>query len=602
MNNWDFSSILVDLRNYLSQKNSWSKIFFYSTIDNILKTIAWSMSQLKYLADTYMRESNWGTAQLLKSLSRLSVLINYTIKRPQGATGTVIVSASPTFSPSYVYTGNKVIIPRWTQFTNANKDSFVYCSADTTYDYNQTGSVDIPVIEGTPKTYTYIAQGINDETISVYSNAIENNLIEVFIVDALDVVLSTVNICNQGTNPKNLYLVENDLVNYYCEIKTADDFQKIDIKFGDDVTARKLLPNQRVMVKYAETKGTTGNITGSNIITASVLPITDISSAVVTLYFNNTASIAGGVDVEELEHVRNTANNLFFSGYRAGGESDWNTQLANNTLINKAIISVDAAYPNTVFVSAVSSTGAALTTDQQTSVINTFKDLKSPTEVMQFLPLKIIYLLFKAKIEIDNTPVSVVSGQVFTVLDAKYGILNTPFQTDVYESNYICDIKDGVTAINHHTTQLWHLEKNNEQSFPSTLSLHIITPSVRAIDDADPVNQILIVPGTTELWYAAANSGIATSSYQRIAYDVGSGVLVGENGYIVSSSSISFVNNTISYNISNIAGTPYYNYNLFIAYKTKDGNGDEINSVRLPSASMITDIEPEYQQFTITYA
>lgn len=610
MNSWEFLDILVSLREKLQEYTSWAKVFFYGVIDSLLKVVAWTFEQLKVVTDIYFRESRWSQAQLLKSLAQLSdPYLSYTIDRAKGAAGNVVVSADSTFSSTYTYTGYSVPINRWTRFTNEDQNVFVYSTEDKTYSKNLVGNLTVPVKEGIPKTYTYRAEGIEDEEISIVSNKIENDEIEIFIIDDTDAVVATVNICGEGDNAEKLFFV-NDTTNYYCEVNNAYDFQSVKIKFGDGITARKLTAGERVLIKYAETEGEDGNVSSQDIITVISDTLTDINDNDATLYVNNEEEISGGEVIETLEHVRNYAPRLFYSGYRASGYNDYITLLEDHPFINKAIIDVDTDDPvnfNKVFVSAISSDGEELSdSEKETVIVDYMKDKKSPTEILTFRSLKIINLLFKSTATITNNPVSVVSGEIYNALETEYGILNTDFQTNVYESNYTCVI-DSLENVLHHDTDLYHMEKNQSASFNYFVSNHEILVSNTSADDSDPLEQVYIEPGSTELWYTRVSGGVPTTSPARIGKDNGSSTIVGENGFTISGSNVDYNTNLISYTVNELSdafvyGLPDTDYLIYIAYRTQNGNGDQINSVRLPAKDLITDMaDEEYQQYSLTY-
>jgi hypothetical protein len=613
---WDFDSVLADLENRLSQETNWSRILFYGIIAALLRVVAYIISKLAYVAEVYYRESTWVNAQLIKSIADKSEFLSYTISRKKGASGFVQVAVESSFSSSYVYTGPGFNIPKWSQLTDANAANNVYVTTATVFQTNQTGPLDVAVKEGIPKEFTYIAKGLSNEEFSVFSSDIDNDEIEVFIVDTNGTVLNNVNIVGTGSNPDTLFFV-NDTVNYYCEITNTNDFQSIKIKFGDGLTSRKLEVNQRVLVKYADTKGSLGNITTTGVITLFTEgnSFTDFNNNAQTVYVTNDNEISDGSDIEDLEYTKENAPRLFVAGYRAGGENDWTTILDNHSYIYKSLIEVNIdEAPETVFVTAISNDGNDLTADQKSEISLFMKDKKSPTEIIEWKDLNIIWTLFKVDATVINKPFSVISGEIYQALENNYGILNTEFQTDIFQSNYTCVIDD-LDSVQHHRTDLFHLEKNAGQvSFNPIVTDHEILVGLSPTEQTDLEKQILLNPGSNELWlqrksgtvwgspFPIARDSAEDGTYSGLPGDLDSGV------YQIGSSTIDYINNKISFTVDTLGNIPEYgipneNYRLYIAYRTRDGNGNRVNDIRISTISgLITNIEAEYQQIDLEYA
>ena len=260
----------------------------------------------------------------------MSWLLGYTPHRKIGASGNILISGSSTFNNTYVWQGNSVFIPKWTKFCNTSKSVNVYCTNFTTYYNSAMGNTTIPVKEGVPKQYTYVAKGDVNEQIFLYSSKIDNDIVEIFIVDSNDVILSQVEIV------ENLYFY-NAPSTYYCTVNNSPNFDYVYFTFGDDVSSKKLEVGTIVLIKYAETNGDTDNVSASGTVTKVNDVIYDSSGSVVTnVYFTNTDTISQGVSYEGIESIRNNAPNLYGAGYRCGTLTDWNTVVASLSFIAKS--------------------------------------------------------------------------------------------------------------------------------------------------------------------------------------------------------------------------------------------------------------------------
>jgi hypothetical protein len=608
---WNFDNIKASLENDLSQRSNWANIFFYGVISRLLDVVAYILEKFNFVVELFFRESAWATALLLKSLANLAFFLSYKIKRKRGASGNLEVSIDPTFSNDFVYTGNNIPLDKYTVLTDDTGNQSVYLTQDYTYQFNQQGPLTLNVKEGIPKEFLHIALGNIEETIEIYSDSIDNDEIEVFVVDSNNNVLANVGIVGTGDNPDRLYFA-NDLDTYYCDVNNLSDFQGIRIQFGNGIQSRKLETNERILIKYVDTQGSLGNITSANIITKFKEPVLDNTSTEVTLYVNQNEAISDGADVDDIEDVRNNAPNLFFAGYRCNGENDWETILNDISYIYKSLTNVSDDEPNTVFVTAISSDGNSLTQDQQDDTVAFLKkDKKSLTERVEWNPLNVIWTQFESNAVIADEPFSTVSGEIYTALENEYGILNTDFQKNIYESNYTCVI-DSLDNVLRHTTELYHIEKNTDNtSFPALVSNHLIKVSKTAAEEPNLDKQVLIKPLTTSLWLERKSGEVFGNPF-KIGEDVGGTIsgLVGDmippNTYEITNSSVDYVNNLISFNVTTLGdigeyGLPDIDYRLHIGYKAQDGNGENTNDIRLKDADQITNIESPYQLFTLQY-
>lgn len=624
-----FSGIKQEFKDRLSLLSNWQKTLFYGVYDRLADVVAYISAKVVYVAEYLYREANWNTAQNRESLLYQSDYLSYTPFRKKGASGKVKISADSGFSGSYTYTGESITIPRWTPMTDDTGNIEIYTTEQKIYYKNTVGNLEINVKEGIPKEFTYIASGVADETISIYSDSIDNDEIEMFIVDANGTVLADIEIIGEGDNPEKLFFV-NDTDTYYCQISNNYDFKNVKFQFGDGITSRKLDPNERVLIKYADTQGDEGNIQNSAVITTIGKTLTDALGNEATIYVTNDEEISDGSDIEDIENIRFYAPRLFQAGYRAGGYNDWTTILENQDAVYKAKVwsaddigSTDPDDLNKIFITAISNDGNALTSDQQDAIVAVLKDLKSVTEAIEWEPLKIIFLLAKIEAKVSNQPFEVIKGQVKDALTDNYGILKTDFQTNIYRSNYV-NLLDDLTNIHHledETSEILHMEKTDasDDEFIHTVSSHIIKVSYTSSDTSEKDNQIYLTPDTAEIWMRRKISSVWQDPV-LIGKDV-SGTWVGQEGdigpstYAISNSVINYTTNTVGFQVDTILNNPgTYGVNnpsaaqadgylLFIAYKTQDGNTTpgQKDHIRLPTSDLITNVDEEFVFTTFEY-
>lgn len=611
-----FDGIKAEIKARLSLMSSWNTTLYFGVYERIIDFVAYIFMKLVYIAEFYYRESSWQKAQRTESLLNMADFLSYIAHRRIGASGVVLISSSSTFGTTYVNTLNDVLIPKWTVFKDSTKAHSVYSIEDTIYYRNAVGNLSVSVKEGVPKEYNYIAQGTVSEIITIFSNAVDegvdDEMVDVFIVDAEGNILQTVTVV------ENLYLV-NDLTQYYCEVKNNYDFSNIQIIFGDGLNTPKLTAGDYILVRYADTTGSNGNIQATGIINSITDTLVDSTGTAVTLYVTNTSEITGGLDVEDIESIRNNGRNLFASGYRLGSSNDWPSIIDAIPFIDKSAIwtvediggSTLIAEQNTVFVTALNTDGNALTTIQKTDAeLNYIKTKNSVTETITWQDTVKIYGFFSIVAKITNQTSTVVTQQIIDVLDGDYGSLNTEYMTNIYESNYTAAI-DNLENVLYHETQLYNMEKNVDKA----VATQLIAPSYMTTDTTVLADQVWLVNDTFKIWFKGKQSNVWDSGVVQIAHDV-SGVIINDDptNYTITGGVVDVANNTYTYSIASATGsglidtgvqnpgnTDPNGFLLYVSYKTKDGYGNHQNAIRLPRKYQITDIDEDFVMCILSY-
>jgi len=596
--------ILSELETQLSSKSSWRQTLFHGVYRRINVVIAYVINKLVYLSEFLYKESNWDQATQVESLMARTEYYWYNPYRKIGAEGDIRLIGDPTWqsSGSYTYTGTTVTIPQWTIFSDTDKEIFVYSTEEEKYTTNTVSYIDIPVKEGVPKQYTYTAYGNDSEQITLNFDNIDNDEIYVYIVDSSNTILHTVIRCEIDVEDK-LYFID-DLVNYHCSIKNSLDMSSIIITFGNGTTSRKLELNDRILIKYAETNGSDGNITNSGIITNIYDTLLDDDGGATSLYVTNATNIIGGEDAESVESIRYNAINLFSSGYRCGGYDDWKSILESDTRIYKTIIWSTDDYEddtittnqNKVFIVAIDSTGEELSSTIRDDItLNTLKPIKSPTELVSWQALHKIFAKFEVEAVVEDVTLTAAALEINTTLEETYGTLYTDFKTNIYQSNFYA-LLDGLTHVISHVTTIVHLEKEISYSQNN----YVIKVSVTSADNTNTKEQVYLVVGSVELWIRLISGTGVYGTATRVAYESGA-ALVGDNGYTITTSLIVHATNTISYLVTDLVGIDTSTYELVLCYKTKDGDGKKTNDIRLSTFDLITDVDTGYNVITVAY-
>jgi hypothetical protein len=707
------------LKEKLKLFSRWSRTLFFGVYEAIIQAISYAINRKAvYPAEVFYRESFIKTATKYSSVLPRAEYLSYTPHRKRGASGTLKLSADPNFSDTYTYTGESVIIPRWTAFVDNTGNANVYSTEEAIY-YNGTeGNLEIPIKEGLYKEYVYTAEGLENEVVTLFSDTSDNEEFTVHIVDSNNVILFDVLVCGIDIPENKLFFV-NDLDNYVCQVDNAYDFLSVNFTFGDGITTKKLNSGDRVLIKFADTKGVEGNITNSATITKIKEPLYDALEQEATLYVTHDEEISDGSDVEELESIKENSTNLFGTGQRCGSYDDWIYILENHPYISKAIIwtiddVADETYTtdqNKIFVSAISQDGDALTLDQQNEItIDYLKvDKKSPTERVQWEPLKIVYAKFDVEAVVQNQSFLVVEGQINEKLKENYYILNTTFKQNIYDSNFT-RIIDNLDSVVRHVTSLEHMEKG----FAYYVSEHELYPSWTSANTSIEENQVFLLEDSLKIWVRRKNggselgepvlvgfdenniikandntyvdvslgenkkinssTGLANDStiytatieindfgaqtisvvgsqaqtmsdlidqikadvsdinltfdnntdFIRFGVDIsgqstvtlidgnlfsslfgGSGVSIGDPNdgfkYTITGGNLNYETNIVSFVVNDLSAIAPEDFELSISYKTKDGNGEQINDIRLKRFNIITSVDEVYNTFELRY-
>jgi len=478
-----------------------------------------------------------------------------------------------------------------------------------TFDGNETiisGLTQIPVREGEIKEYIHTASGDANEVITIFGDSIDNAGITVDIVDVNNVVLNEVDIVGIDTDDDKLYFID-DVDNYYCQIDTGSDFESVKFTFGDGVSVKKLEAGNRVRISYGETLGADGNVQNLNTVIAIKDTIVDVLGSEVTLYVTNKEELSNASDEEDIESIRNNAPNLFGTGYRCGGYADWIAILERHDYINKVKIwSTDdvaddtiTTNQNKIYVVAIAEDGSALTASQQNTVtIDYLKDLKSPTEVVSWQPLSIVYLKAIVTSTVKTESFTVIQNQINSAIYDAYNITAVDFAEDIHESNATA-IVDNLVNVVYNSIDIYHLEKDLDAS----TSAQTILVSKLGSEEADATKQILCTTGSFELWLELFTDG-AWQSPIRIGYDDGLGTLLDDatNNYDLQGTLITYGANTITFTANGLTGLQKdIDYKLSMSYKTEDGNGAKINDIRFANAYTISDVDTDYITHIMTY-
>ena len=510
-----------------------------------------------------------------------------------------------------------------------------------------TGDIYIPIKEGLPKDYLYTFKGEINETIRLFMDDIENDEFEILLVDNNQNILETFKI----TNDLNIV---NDYLILHCQIENSIDMQSVIIKFGDGIYSRKPLANQKILIRFASTKGKDSVLNKMNSIVRFKDTILDAVGNKAKIFITNDSFILGGTDIEDIESIRSNARNLYVSGFRAGSRNDWKTIIQTYPTVQRVNVWTDRdinPYSNNsssalVYVSGLSIYGKNLPPEDQDTINKTLlEDTKSLTDAVEWLPLKLIYARFICKAKVQPFPFNDIEFSIKTDLYDRYNILKMEFKESIYNSNYT-RILDSNSKIIYHNTEVYHYQKSEDFSEISFGGYVIIPVSRTEVEEpssggtqiASLRRQIYLQNGTVEIWLRRKIDGIWYSSKRVAKCDaVNDTIIVGDNGY-TAIGLITYTTNQITYSVQNIGDyltyplpadepdvidpllnpidllnplwTPFgvlnpkdsdlTGYVIRVAYKTKSGtnittlpNAEFLNDIRLPNFDLLAGFDTE---------
>ena len=498
----------------------------------------------------------------------------------------------------------------------------------------QTGDILIPVKEGIPKTFKYIASGDINESLIIYSDSVDNDEIEVFVIDADDNILATVTILYEEDAGREPYLLD-DLENYYCVLKTDPDFRYIELIFGDDSYYKKLTAGDNILVKYADTKGSDGDISETAVLTAIPNTLYDASGNEAEMSFTNDVAIDNGSDYESIDSIRHRARYLFGAGYRAGASPDWKVIIESYPKVYKAKTWTEydldnlsiSPNQNIIYATAVTLDALGLTVQQETDLsLNYLKDKRDLTDVVKWVTLSIAHIKVIITGVVQDYPFPEIEQETTEILLNNYDILKRDFgpEYDVYESNMI-DIISGNSKIIHHTVDIYHVEKSTfHNDLDSQVSGRKIIFSKTEEQTSFQDQWVLLVETSVQIWIRIKwdNEYLDPLQIGEYLFDDPNHKITGINGYTIVNGVIIPAENEVSYKLEDIfndvapAGHPnaggtfgVFNptdgdsngYELMLMYKTKDGLGRYTNDIRMGYFYNITDIDEEEIYYNFEY-
>jgi hypothetical protein len=321
------------------------QIFEGSNFNSLLDVIAYSYHVLLFYLNRTANEASFSNAQLYENVNRIVKLLNY---NPIGIQTSVLTfSAFATEDlPQGIYT-----IPRYSYFTiNDINYSFpedtTFTKTVSSFEVLKNLNESSLLYQGTFIEYPlYVATGETFEEFSIVSvdsegnnDLIDHNNIHVYVKPDGDVW--------RQYKPVNSLYLENPISESY-EIRLNEN-QRYVIKFGNDITGKKLNRGDFVAVYYLKSDGPSGEIgptalDGSRLffygsqlyseLVSQVRPagtnILNLEQAV-QLSFTNTVPSSKFTYQEDSKSIKENARNTYKTQYRLVNATDFENFIKKN--------------------------------------------------------------------------------------------------------------------------------------------------------------------------------------------------------------------------------------------------------------------------------
>jgi hypothetical protein len=317
-----------------------------SNLSSIIDIISYSYHVLVYYLNKNSAESNFSQAELYENINQIVKNIDYNPTGPQTANLSFEAIANANLA------ANIYVIPRYSYFTfNGTSYSFIQ---DVSFQKILAGIesltslqnnnllyngqfVEYPTITAIGENFEVITLSITDENSNYY---IDNNNIEVYIRPA-----GPYTKWEKWSRTTSLYL-ENGYGKKYSV--RYNENGRYEIKFGNNITGKKLTEGDQIAIYYLKSDGKSGEISKhsidnqqlyfynttrfaeikADVISTSTNIITAAESANVAFTNNNSSTLFK--DKETVTEIKQNAPKLFNSQYRLVTTGDYQNYILKN--------------------------------------------------------------------------------------------------------------------------------------------------------------------------------------------------------------------------------------------------------------------------------
>ena len=466
--NYSFDELVAQLRNIVSQTDSWQDIAYESGTGNFLiELFAYVAEMLMYYLERRAQEGYIDTAQLRSSLVSLVALINYRPKRQISSTGYL------TFNLPGGWYAKDIYIPKGTRVQTTG---FIFTVLSNTTLRSGDTSVVTQAIQGEYTTETFVSDGTSTQTLILTGENIEDTHIEVFV---------------NGVP----WALQDTLA--YSTSESLDFIQKtalngaVQIIFGDGIFGAMPTISDTIEVKYISTDGIDGSVYSLSVINDIVDTLYDSASIDVTslLTVVNNTQFLGGDSEEDIEEIRREAPLVYKTGQRAVTREDYITILESigGVMTAYAWGERDETPPNITYFNKIRI--VVLLDDWQdpdsafkASIESVLEEKEQLTVWIEFVDAVKIETIATVGVKVNSSyQTSTIVADVSDKLDELFALGTVKLGTAVRISDIVAGL-DGLTGVDYVHLAFTHKENIGTGdtfllNFTGTLSLDPILPS-----------------------------------------------------------------------------------------------------------------------------
>lgn len=331
------------------------QVFEGSNFNSLLDVIAYSYNVLLYYLNQTSNESMFSNSQLYENMNKIVKLLNYKPIGTQSAILNFSVNALKGLPPS-VYT-----IPRFSYFTI--NDIYYSFNTDLTFIKSTSGNEALSELNDFSLLYQgrfiehplYIGAGEDFEEFTLVSVDSDQNNVDIDYSNIYVYVRNSTGYWKEWERVDNIFLINN--AKEVFEIRLNEN-QRYSIKFGNNITGKKINSGDLVAVYYLKSDKEKGNV-GANTLASNELfffstpqynqimgDIRDKNTKILTVnesrflnFSNENASIPAS-NLEDSNSIRKNAPNYFRQQGRLVTVEDIQSYLMTNygNLLADAIV------------------------------------------------------------------------------------------------------------------------------------------------------------------------------------------------------------------------------------------------------------------------
>jgi hypothetical protein len=582
----DFDTLKTNLKTYLKSQSSFKDYDYEgSNMNVLLDVLAYNTYLNSFYLNMVASESFLDSAQLRNSVVSHAKELNYTPSSAQSSEALVNL----TFNTTGITSGT-FIIPKGASFSGTNSNGAFIFTTDRVYTSTSTTNTfsfsNVAIYEGTYINESYIVDYTVENQRFIMSNpTIDTSSIAVTVSENNS---NTVTLFTQATN---LYGLTPISAVYFLQAAQNNQYE---IVFGDGVFGREPLNNSVVTVTYRVTNGSAGGGVSTFFLDQDLGAYNGGSA---TSIISTVSNSSNGSDIETIDSIRFRAPRAYQTQDRAVTVSDYKTLILDNfNDIEDVNVYGGDELPvpqyGTVYVSPSTFSGAALSNQRKTDLLDFLKNKKVINITNQIIDPEYVYIVPTVNVSVNFRSTSLSATAIQTAVLGSISAFNNTylkiFSTTFRYSKFLESIDNTSTSIVGNLTNL-NIYKLLEPTIGVAVSLST-TFGNQIIPQSITSSNFLLIDGNT---YNITDNNV------NITYDPNNKISIGNlwlnkisttntNQY-TSIGTVNYITGTVSVqnvNVIDFLGTAGIKINAQTTYNDIVGSLNNIVEIDLASASV----------------